>query len=116
MRRFVEEALAWSKQAAKPGSAVAMHMSQAYAVFLCMLHETTDTVEIHIVISSAIHAVVDNSFDAAVGHRLLLGVEKLALQGVFPKQSVVAQCSDQFLGDLAGQAFCAPVVLQFALC
>jgi hypothetical protein len=43
--------------------------------------------------------------------RLILGLEKCALQGIFVDPSVACQFDDKFFHDLAGNAFCAPVIL-----
>ena len=47
--------------------------------------------------------------------RRLLGIEKLALHGVFPNEAAVRACNDQFLAYMASQSFCVPTVLEVLL-
>jgi hypothetical protein len=46
--------------------------------------------------------------------RLIVGVEKLALQGIFVSRS--ATFEDSFYAEFAGNAFCVPVVLSIVAC
>ena len=52
-----------------------------------------------------------------LGHRcrLMTGIEKLALQGIYVPESAAELWGDAFLGDLAGNAFCAANAMIFII-